>query len=69
MNHEGYRDETAEHAIAHARHVTRVESYEDPVLNDVSEAVDVVKKIFHAYGFEVVGRIRLKSKKNGKTYK
>lgn len=58
-NGSGYRDIVAEKAIKKADHTP----YE------VSELVDVIKKIAGAYGYEVEGRIAFRDKKTKIVYK
>jgi len=58
-NGEGYRDVTAEKAIKKADHTP----YE------VTEMVDILKKIAGAYGYEIEGRIAFKNKKTGIVYR
>ena len=58
-NGEGYLDKTAEKAIKNA----------DRTPYEVTEMVDILKKIAGVYGYEIVGRIAFKSKKTGIIYK
>lgn len=58
-NAEGYRDKTAEMAIKKADHTP----YE------VTEMVDMLKKIAGLYGYEIEGRIAFKNKKTGIVYR
>ena len=58
-NAEGYRDKTAEKAIKKADHTP----YE------VTEMVDMLKKIAELYGYEIEGRIAFKNKKTGIVYR
>lgn len=58
-NAEGYCDKTAEKAIKKADHMP----YE------VTEMVDMLKKITRLYGYEVEGRIAFKNKKTGIVYR
>lgn len=58
-NGSGYRDSTAEKAIRSADHAPR----------ELSELVDVVKKIAGAYGYDVEGRIAFRDKKTKIVYR
>lgn len=59
FNASGYRDTTAERAIRKA----------DRTPYEVTELVEVIKKIAGAYGYEVEGRIAFKDKKTNIVYK
>lgn len=59
LNASGYRDPTAEHAIRKA----------DRAPYEITELVEVIKKIAGAYGYEVEGRITFKDKKTNIVYK
>lgn len=58
-NGSGYRDVTAEKAIRSADHTPR----------ELSELVDVIKKIAGAYGYDVDGRIAFRDKKTKIVYR
>lgn len=58
-NGEGYRDVTAEKAIKKADHTP----------HEVTEMVDILKKVAGAYGYEIEGRIAFKNKKTGIVYR
>lgn len=58
QNKEGYADPTAFHAL---------KNIEDE--KKVSELVFVLKWIINKSGFELIERIQLRDKKNGKIYK
>lgn len=58
-NASGYRDKVAEMAIRKADHAP----------HEVSELVDVIKKIAGAYGYEIEGRIAFQDKKTKIVYK
>lgn len=58
-NASGYRDVVAEKAIRAA----------DRTPHEITELVDVIKKIAGAYGYDVEGRIAFKDKKTNMIYK
>lgn len=58
-NASGYRDVVAEKAIRAA----------DRAPHEITELVDVIKKIAGAYGYDVEGRIAFKDKKTNMVYK
>ena len=58
-NASGYRDVVAEKAIRSA----------DRAPHEITELVDVIKKIAGAYGYDVEGRIAFKDKKRNMIYK
>lgn len=58
-NASGYRDVVAEKAIRSA----------DRAPHEITELVDVIKKIAGAYGYDVEGRIAFKDKKTNMIYK
>ena len=58
-NGSGYRDIVAEKAIRKADHTP----------HEISELVDVIKKIAGAYGYEIDGRIAFQDKKTKIVYK
>lgn len=58
-NASGYRDVVAEKAIRAA----------DRPPHEITELVDVIKKIAGAYGYDVEGRIAFKDKKTNMIYK
>jgi len=58
-NGSGYRDVTAEKAIRSADHTPR----------ELSELVDVIKKIAGAYGYDVDGRIAFRDRKTKIVYR
>ena len=58
-NASGYRDIVAEKAI---RNVDRTP-------HEITELLDVIKKIAGAYGYDVEGRIAFKDKKTNMIYK
>lgn len=58
-NASSYRDKVAEMAIRKADHTP----------HEVSELVDVIKKIAGAYGYDIEGRIAFQDKKTKIVYK
>lgn len=58
-NGSGYRDITAEKAIRSADHAPR----------ELSELVDVIKKIAGAYGYDIEGRIAFQDRKTKIVYR
>ena len=58
-NASGYRDIVAEKAIRNA----------DRTPHEITELVDVIKKIAGAYGYDVEDRIAFKDKKTNMIYK
>ena len=58
MNGERYRDPTADEAVKHA----------DRTPEAVMKVVHMLRDIAGLAGFEIIGRIRLKDKTNGKEY-
>lgn len=58
-NASGYRDKVAEMAIRKA----------DKTPHEISELVDVIKKIAGAYGYDIDGRIAFQDKKTKIVYK
>ena len=58
-NASGYLDKVAEMAIRKADHTP----------HEVSELVDVIKKIAGAYGYDIEGRIAFQDKKKKIVYK
>lgn len=58
MNGERYKDPTADEAVKHA----------DRTPEPVMKVVHMLRDIAGLAGFEIVGRIRLKDKTNGKEY-
>ena len=58
-NASGYRDIVEEKAIRNA----------DRAPHEITELVDVIKKIAGAYGYDVEGRIAFKDKKTNMIYK
>lgn len=63
-NNEGYADPTAGAALNGAEPKTRKTEYNPEVTN----LVTVLKQIIDLAGYEMVGRITLKNKSNGKEY-
>ena len=60
MNNEHYHDRTAETAVGRAS---------KPSNPKLSAAIRAVKIVLHRYGFDMVGRIVLVDRKNGKIYR
>ncbi len=58
-NYFGYRDFTAEKAIRSADHAPR----------ELSELVDVIKRIAGAYGYDIKGRIAFRDRKTKIVYR
>lgn len=58
-NGSGYRDVVAEHAIRSA----------DKQPHEVTELVEIFKKIAELQGYEIHGRIAFKDKRSGAVYK
>ena len=58
-NASGYRDKVAERAIRAADHTP----------HEISELIDVIKKISAAYGYDIEGRIAFQDKKTKIIYK
>lgn len=58
-NGSGYRDKVAERAIVSADHTP----------HEISELVDVIKKISAAYGYDIDGRIAFQDRKTKIVYK
>lgn len=61
MNAEGYRDPTAEKAIANAEH--------EKTPGHVSDVVHALRLIANLMGFEIEGRIVLRDRVTGRVYK
>lgn len=61
MNDEGYRDPTADKAIAHVMH--------EKTPSQVSDVVHALRLIAGLMGFEIVGRITLKDRVTNRVYK
>lgn len=60
MNGEGYKDTTADRAIAHAEH--------EKIPARVSEVVHTLRLIADLTGFEIVGRIHLRDRATGREF-
>lgn len=61
MNGEGYRDPTADKAIAHADN--------EPMPSHVREVIRAIRMIAGLAGFDIEGRIVLKDRVTGRVYK
>lgn len=59
MNHEGYRDPTAEMAIANASRTPE----------HVMDVIRILRLVAGLAGFEFIGRVQLRDRATGKEYR
>ena len=59
MNHEGYRDDTADKAIHNASKTPE----------HIMQVVNMMKAVAGVAHLEVIGRIQLRDRENGKEYR
>ncbi len=71
MNHEGYRDPTADRAMSVIEREKAIEAArrEEMIAEKNHMLMKSIRCIVELAGFEIVGRITLKHKRSGKVFK